>query len=88
MKQWSAFGLAMQLSWTLFFSLAVPLGVGILLYKYTGVGVWGILLGAGLGVMASTVGVARMAMRMFAESRTGHAEQAEIHVMAEEESQE
>ena len=87
MKQWNAFGLAMQLSWTLVFSLLLPLGAGILLYKYTSVGLWGILLGAALGVLASTVGVARMAIRVFGAS-AGSQSQTETAVEGEEESHE
>ena len=85
-KQWSAFGLAMQLSWTLLFSLMVPLGVGVLLYRHTSIGVWGILLGAGLGVLASTVGVARMAMRMFSTTPDDNESQTEKAIEGEEES--
>ncbi len=88
MKQWNAFGLAMQLSWTLLFSLVVPLGVGVLLYRHTSIGVWGILLGAGLGVLASTVGVARMAMRMFSTASADNQAQTEKAIRGEEESDE
>ncbi len=56
----------MQLSWTLLFSLLLPLLIGIWLdKKYDTVPLF-ILIGMMLGILAATVGVARMAIRTFA----------------------
>jgi F0F1-type ATP synthase assembly protein I len=49
------------------FSLLVPLLVGIWLDKQLDTAPLFILIGALLGIMASTVGVARMAIRTFAQ---------------------
>lgn len=58
----------MQLSWTLLFSLLVPLLVGIWLDKrYNTVPLF-ILIGTVLGILAATVGVARIAIRTFARA--------------------
>jgi len=70
MKGWNGFSLAMQFSWTLLFSLLIPLLAGIWLDKRFGIGPWGVLTGTGLGVLAATVGVARMAIRMFPRPQT------------------
>jgi F0F1-type ATP synthase assembly protein I len=61
-KAWS---LAMNLSWTMLFSLALPLLGGIWLDKKLGTTPLFILIGAVLGILAATVGVARMAIRTF-----------------------
>jgi F0F1-type ATP synthase assembly protein I len=88
MKQWNAFGLAMQLSWTLLFSLLLPLLVGMWLDKHFGIGPWGVLIGAGLGVLAATVGVARLAMRMFSRSASQGPDYTDTDAKGEEESHE
>lgn len=68
MNGWSAWSQAMQLSWTLLFSLLVPLLVGIWLDKrYNTVPLF-ILIGTVLGILAATVGVARIAIRTFARA--------------------
>jgi len=65
LKSWGALGLAMQLSWTLLFSLLIPLLVGLWLDKKLDSTPLFILIGAGVGVLAATVGVARTVLRMF-----------------------
>lgn len=74
MKQWSALSQAMQLSWTMLFSLLLPLLVGIWLDKRLGTVPLFILIGTVLGVLAATVGVARMAVRIFAHAAGGEAD--------------
>lgn len=89
MKSWSAFGLAMQLSWTLLFSLLVPLLAGLGLDRWLGIQPWGVLIGMALGILAATVGVARMAVRMFPQAGGTSApqEDTEHFVQAEEETE-
>lgn len=65
MKKGEALSTALNLSWTMLFSLLIPLLVGIWLDNHFGTSPLFILLGAGLGVLAATVGVARVAMRTF-----------------------
>jgi F0F1-type ATP synthase assembly protein I len=60
-----ALSLAMNLGWTMLFSLLLPLLAGIWLDKKLNTAPLFILIGAGLGILAATVGVARMAMRTF-----------------------
>ena len=74
MKRWSALSQAMQLSWTLLFSLLLPLMVGIWLDKKLNTVPLFILIGMVLGVLAATVGVARMAIRTFAHVVGGEAD--------------
>jgi len=88
MKGWNGFGLAMQFSWTLLFSLLIPLLAGIWVDKRFGTGPWGVLAGTGLGVLAATVGVARMAMRMFPRPPTTQPDRQETDAEGEEESHE
>jgi F0F1-type ATP synthase assembly protein I len=88
MKQWNAFGLAMQLSWTLLFSLLIPLLIGIWLDRHFGIEPWGVLAGTGLGVLAATVGVARVAIRMFPRPTVKDPGRTETDVEGEEESHE
>ena len=65
MKFGHAWSLAWNLSWTMLFSLMVPLFLGIWLDKKFGTIPLFILIGAGLGILAATVGVARIALRSF-----------------------
>lgn len=65
MKKGTAWSLAWNLSWTLVFSLLIPLMCGIWLDKRLGTTPWITLIGAALGILAATVGVARQAIRMF-----------------------
>jgi F0F1-type ATP synthase assembly protein I len=60
-----ALSLAMNLGWTMLFSLLLPLLAGIWLDNRFNTAPLFILIGAVLGVLAATVGVARMAMRTF-----------------------
>jgi F0F1-type ATP synthase assembly protein I len=55
----------MNMSWTLLFSLLIPLLAGIWLDKKLGTIPLFILIGAVLGILAATVGVARIALRTF-----------------------
>jgi len=65
MKKGEAMSMALNLSWTMLFSLLIPLLVGIWLDKRFDSSPLFLLLGAGLGVLAATVGVARVALRTF-----------------------
>jgi F0F1-type ATP synthase assembly protein I len=89
MKSWSAFGLAMQLSWTLLFSLLLPLLAGVGLDRWLGIQPWGVLIGMALGILAATVGVARLAVRMFPQAGGTDAQEkgTEHCVQAEEETE-
>lgn len=58
----------MNLSWTLLFSLLIPLLAGIWLDKRLETTPLFILIGAVLGILAATVGVARIALRMFSQA--------------------
>lgn len=59
---------AIQLSWTLLFSLLIPLLGGIWLDKQLSTTPLFILIGTALGILAATVGVARIAVRTFAQA--------------------
>jgi F0F1-type ATP synthase assembly protein I len=75
MKKREALSLAMNLSWTMLFSLLMPLLVGVWLDKKLNTVPLFILVGAGLGILAATVGVARMALRMFSPAEDGDSHQ-------------
>jgi F0F1-type ATP synthase assembly protein I len=64
MKTWGAYNLAMQLSWTLLFSLILPLLGGIWLDKQLHSTPLFVLIGMVLGIAGATVGVARMVARL------------------------
>jgi len=64
-KKREALSLALNLSWTMLFSLLIPLLAGIWLDKRLGTAPLFILIGAVLGILAATVGVARMTLRTF-----------------------
>ena len=68
MKQGTALGLALNLSWTMLFSLLIPLMAGIWLDKKLDTTPLFILIGAALGILAATVGVARIALRTFSQA--------------------
>ncbi len=55
----------MNLGWTMLFSLLIPLLAGIWLDKKLNTAPLFILVGAVLGILAATVGVARATMRTF-----------------------
>jgi F0F1-type ATP synthase assembly protein I len=57
--------MALNLSWTMLFSLVIPLLVGIWLDKRFDSSPLFLLLGVGLGILAATLGVARVAIRTF-----------------------
>jgi F0F1-type ATP synthase assembly protein I len=59
--------MALNLSWTMLFSLLLPLLGGIWLDKKLDTVPLFILIGAALGILAATVGVARMALRTFGQ---------------------
>ncbi|MBN1660779.1 MAG: AtpZ/AtpI family protein [Anaerolineae bacterium] len=65
MKKGEAMSMALNLSWTMLFSLVIPLLVGLWLDNRFDSSPLFVLLGAGLGVLAATVGVARAALRTF-----------------------
>lgn len=65
MDKKEALSLALNLGWTMLFSLLLPLLAGIWLDKKLDTAPLFILIGAGLGILAATVGVARMAIRTF-----------------------
>ena len=67
MKKGTALSLAWNLSWTMLFSLLLPLLGGIWLDKKLNTAPLFILIGAVLGILAATVGVARMAIRTCAQ---------------------
>ena len=67
MKKGTALSLAWNLSWTMLFSLLLPLLAGIWLDKKLDTAPLFILIGAVLGILAATVGVARMVLRTFAQ---------------------
>jgi F0F1-type ATP synthase assembly protein I len=58
----------MNMSWTLLFSLLIPLLAGIWLDKKFGTTPLFVLIGAVLGILAATVGVARIALRTFSQA--------------------
>lgn len=66
MKKRESLGLALNLSWTMLFSLLLPLLAGIWLDNRLDTMPILTLIGALLGILAATVGVARMAVRTFA----------------------
>ena len=68
MKKREALGLALNLSWTMLFSLLLPLLAGIWLDRKLGTVPLFILIGAILGILAATVGVARMTLRTFSQA--------------------
>lgn len=68
MKKGEALSLALNLSWTMLFSLLIPLLAGIWLDRKLDTTPLFILIGAVVGILAATVGVARMALRMFSQS--------------------
>lgn len=68
MKKRQALGLAMNMSWTMLFSLLLPLLAGVWLDKKLGTVPLFILIGAILGISAATIGVARMTIRTFAKT--------------------
>ncbi len=76
----------MNLGWTMVFSLLLPLLAGIWLDRKLDTAPLFILIGAGLGILAATVGVARMAMRAF-RSVDGDETAQEVESNGEEEPQ-
>jgi F0F1-type ATP synthase assembly protein I len=86
MKDREALSLALNLSWTMLFSLLIPLLAGIWLDKQAGTSPLFVLIGAVLGILAATVGVARMALRTFS-STVGNDLERQIGTNSEEEPQ-
>lgn len=68
MKRRQALGQALNMSWTMLFSLMIPLLAGIWLDKTLGTAPLFILIGAILGISAATIGVARMTIRSFGKT--------------------
>ena len=75
MKKREALGLALNLGWTMLFSLLLPLLVGIWLDKRLESLPLFTVIGAVLGILAATVGVARMTLRTFSETLDKDADQ-------------
>ena len=67
MKKREALSQALNLGWTMLFSLILPLLAGIWLDKRLGTAPLFILVGMTLGILAATVGVARIAIRTFSQ---------------------
>jgi F0F1-type ATP synthase assembly protein I len=65
MRKREALSLAMHLSWTMLFSLLLPLLAGAWLDKKWNTTPLFVLIGALVGILAATVGVARMILRAF-----------------------
>ncbi len=74
MKRGAALSLAWNLSWTMLFSLLIPLLAGIWLDKKLNTTPLFVLIGAGVGILAATVGVARLTLRTFSQVVPGDAE--------------
>jgi F0F1-type ATP synthase assembly protein I len=74
-KKGTALSLAWNLSWTMLFSLLIPLLAGIWLDKKLDTTPLFVLIGAGLGILAATVGVARIALRTFSQAAAEDTEQ-------------
>jgi F0F1-type ATP synthase assembly protein I len=68
MRRREALSLALNMSWTMLFSLLIPLLVGIWIDKRLGTMPLFTLIGAVLGIFAATVGVARMTLRTFSRA--------------------
>ena len=79
MKKREALSLAMNLSWTMLFSLLIPLLAGIWLDNKLGSAPLFILIGALLGILAATVGVARIAIRSFGPAVGDEADQSQTN---------
>jgi len=71
MNRGQALSLALHLSGTLLFSLLIPLLVGIWLDKKLDASPLFTLVGAVLGILAATVGVARLVLRAFSPAGNG-----------------
>lgn len=78
MKKREALSLAMNLSWTMLFSLLIPLLAGVWLDKKLGTVPLFILIGTILGISAATIGVARMTIRTFDQTTKTHSLVEEI----------
>jgi F0F1-type ATP synthase assembly protein I len=84
MKKWDAVSLALNLGWTMLFSLLIPLLAGIWLDKKLGTTPLFILVGAVLGILAATVGVARMALKVFSQAVVEDSDQPQLENGEEE----
>jgi F0F1-type ATP synthase assembly protein I len=88
MKRREALSLALNLSWTMVFALLVPLFLGIWLDKRLNTTPLFILIGALLGMLAATLGVARMVLRTFPQTVTPRTEGRDSDSQAEANSEE
>jgi len=66
-KDYQLLAQALQMGWVVVLSLLIPLGLGLWLDKRFGTAPLFILVGVVIGILASTVGVVRMAVRLFGE---------------------
>jgi F0F1-type ATP synthase assembly protein I len=64
-KKGVAWSLAWTLSWTILFSLLIPLLGGIWLDKKLGTTPLFVLIGAVIGILAATLGIARLVISTF-----------------------
>jgi F0F1-type ATP synthase assembly protein I len=62
-KQLGAFGLALQLGWVVALATLIPLGLGVWLDRQFGTAPLFILIGALVGIGASTVAAVRIVVR-------------------------
>lgn len=85
MKQREALSLALSLSWTMLFSLLLPLLGGIWLDRKLHTTPLFVLIGAVVGILAATVGVARMVTRMFPPAQGTDSNKNETEAEGEEE---
>ncbi len=67
-KKREALSLALNLGWTMLFSLLIPLLIGLWLDNKFNSSPLFVLIVALLGILAATVGVARMTLRIFARA--------------------
>ncbi len=67
MRDWQSFGVLYQLSWLLAFSVLLPLILGIVLDRAFHSFPLFLLIGVIIGVVAGTVGAARIATQAIAE---------------------
>ncbi|MFN2290728.1 MAG: AtpZ/AtpI family protein [Anaerolineae bacterium] len=77
MNKREAFSLAVNLGWTMLFSLLIPLLIGLWVDRKLGTTPLFTLIGAVLGILAATVGVARMAIRSFGAAAGEESKQPE-----------
>ncbi len=63
MRQIAGIGLLFQLGWVVAFSVLIPLAIGLWIDSNWNTSPLFILVGAGVGIMAATIGVVRIVTR-------------------------